>query len=150
MKFVGDLDEAKNITHEAFIGLWEKFDQLPGDTNYRGYLYTSVRNKSLNHIRDRRKIVALEKANEEVHNDGINILETKELEREIEMAINSLPEKCRKVFELSRIEGLRYSQIADEMDISIKTVEAHMSKALSILKAPLGKFLSIIFLNLLM
>ena len=60
MKYVGDLEEAKNLVHEVFISVWEKFDTLPQDTHYRSYLYTSVRNRCLNHLRDRKKLMTLE------------------------------------------------------------------------------------------
>lgn len=61
VKYVVDLEEAKNLVHEVFISVWEKFDSLPADTNYRSYLFTAVRNRCLNHIRDRKKIFTIEK-----------------------------------------------------------------------------------------
>jgi len=75
-------------------------------------------------------------------------METVELEREIELAINSLPEKCRMVFEFSRMEGLKYGEIAEKMGISVKTVEAQMSKALTVLRTHLSEFLSLVFIML--
>jgi RNA polymerase sigma-70 factor, ECF subfamily len=144
MKYVGDLDEAKELVHEAFIALWEKIDSLPQDANFRSYLYTAVRNKSLNYNRDKKKHVLIDHVPEHVLSEENDHLVTKELELEIEMAIQSLPEKCRIVFELNRMEGLKYSQIAEKMAISVKTVEAHMSKALSVLRERLGQFLSLL------
>lgn len=145
MKYVRDLDEAKGLVHEAFAALWERFDLLPSDTNLRSYLYTAVRNKSLNCIRDRKKQVTIDHVPEHAVSEENDPLIAQELELEIEMAIQSLPEKCRMAFELNRIEGLKYSQIAEKMAISVKTVEAHMSKALGILRERLGEFLSILF-----
>ncbi len=145
MKYVHDLDEAKSIVHEVFIAVWEKFDSLQEDVNYRSYLYTSVRNRRLNQIRNRKKTVLFENVAEQaLPQEHSRTMETEELEREIEMAINSLPEKCRQVFELSRFEGLKYAQIAEQMGISVKTVEAQMSKALRSLKEHLAEFLSLI------
>ena len=144
MKYVGDLDEAKGLVHEAFIALWEKFESLPPDANFSSYLYTTVRNKSLNYKRDKKKQVMIEHVPEHVLSEENDHLVAKELELEIEMAIQSLPEKCRMVFELNRMEGLKYLQIAEKMAISVKTVEAHMSKALSVLRERLGEFLSIL------
>ena len=146
MKYTGDLEEAKSLVHDVFVGLWEKLDTLPGDTNYRSYLYTGVRNRGLNYIRDRKKQVAFENVPEEKLAEDHDRLVTEEMEREIEIAIQTLPEKCREVFELNRKEGLKYAQIADQLGISIKTVEAQMSKALSVLRERLGEFLSLIFL----
>ncbi len=145
MKFTGDLDAAKNLVHEVFIQVWEKFDSLPSDTHYKSYFYTAVRNRCLNYIRDKKKFVAIENVAEHQLTEINSELETVELEEKIEAAIASLPEKCRMVFELSRIEGLKYSQIAGKMNISIKTVEAQMSKALGVMKEHLREFLTIIF-----
>ena len=146
MKFVGDLDEAKGLVHEAFIAVWEKFDTLPLDTNYNSYLYTAVRNRSLNHIRDKKKKVAIEHVPEHLLSEENDPLMAQELEREIEMAIQSLPEKCRQVFEMNRVEGMKYAQVAEKLGISVKTVEAQMSKALGVLRDRLGEFLSILFM----
>lgn len=144
MKYVGDLDEAKGLVHEVFVSVWEKFESLPADINYNSYLYTAVRNRSLNYIRNKKKKVMLENVAEQdlmIENEP---MVAAELEREIEMAIQCLPGKCRQVFELNRMEGLKYAQIAEKLGISIKTVEAQMSKALSVLREHLKEFLSLI------
>lgn len=104
-----------------------------------------MRNRSLNYIRDRKKHSILEHVKEEDFAEVNTALETSELEQRIELAIQSLPEKCRRVFELNRMEGLKYAQIAEKMGISIKTVEAQMSKALSVLREHLREFLMLIF-----
>lgn len=148
MKYVADLDDARNLVHDVFITTWEKFDSLPSDTNYRSYLYTSVRNRCLNHVRDTKKHLTIEKMAEHNYAEEIRPMEAAELEKEIELGINSLPEKCRMVFEMSRMEGLKYSEIAEKMNISVKTVEAQMSKALSVLREHLKEFLSLIFIIL--
>ncbi len=146
MKFTGDLDSAKDLVHEVFIQVWEKFDSLSEDTNHKSYCYTAVRNKCLNYIRDKKKFVMLENVAEHQLTEINSTLETFELEQKIEAAIASLPKKCRMVFELNRIEGLKYAQIAQKMNISIKTVEAQMSKALGVMKEHLSEFLTIIFI----
>jgi RNA polymerase sigma-70 factor (ECF subfamily) len=146
MKFTGDLDAAKNLVHEVFIQVWEKFDSLSADTNYKSYCYTAVRNKCLNYIRDKKKFVMLENVAEHKFAEIDSSLETSELQTKIETAIASLPEKCRMVFELNRMEGLRYAEIAAKMNISVKTVEAQMSKALAVMKEHLTEFLTIVFI----
>jgi RNA polymerase sigma-70 factor (ECF subfamily) len=146
MKFTGDLDAAKNLVHEVFIQVWEKFDSLPADTHYKSYFYRAVRNKCLNYLRDKKKFVAIENLPEHQLTDINTSLETSELEQKIEAAISSLPEKCRMVFEMNRIEGLKYAEIAEKLNISIKTVEAQMSKALGVMKGHLSEFLTIIFI----
>jgi RNA polymerase sigma-70 factor, ECF subfamily len=144
MKYVGDLDEARNLVHEVFITVWEKYDTLPPDTNFRSYLFTSVRNRSLNYLRDKKKHIALDHVVENTFSESDTTLEASELEKEIETAIHSLPEKCRQIFEMNRVEGLKYAEIADKLGLSIKTVEAQMSKALSVLRERLREFLILI------
>jgi RNA polymerase sigma-70 factor (ECF subfamily) len=146
MKFTGDLDTSKNLVHEVFIQLWEKFDSLPPDSNYKSYCYTAVRNRCLNYIRDKKKFVAIENVRDEKVTELNTSLETSELGEKIEAAISSLPEKCRMIFELNRVEGLKYAEIAEKLNISIKTVEAQMSKALGIMKEHLREFLCLIFI----
>ena len=149
MKFTGgDLDDAKEIVHDVFIKVWEKMDSLPTDVNYKSYLYKSVNNRGLNFIRDRKKLVQLDQISEEKYSSSLAEMEEKELERAIELAIHSLPDKCREVFELSRYGGLTYKSIAEKMAVSVKTVEAQMSKALRLLREHLAEFLSLIILYL--
>jgi RNA polymerase sigma-70 factor, ECF subfamily len=143
MKYVHDWDEAKSVVHETFVVVWEKFDTLPSDTNYRSYLYTAVRNRSLNLIRDRKNHVGLESVADRVSEEN-NPFHTAELEEQIELGIQSLPEKCKLIFELNRRDGLKYAQIAEKLGLSVKTVEAQMSKALGVLRLHLSEFLSLI------
>lgn len=149
MKYIYDLDDAKNIVHEVFMSVWEKFENLPEGTSYKSYLYTAVKNKSLNFIRDKKKHVILEDFEDQEPMEENLTLETAELEKEIEIALQSLPEKCREVFELNRQEGLKYAEIAQKLNISIKTVEAQMSKALAIMRQHLKDFMILLIFLLL-
>ena len=118
MKYVKDLDDSKEVVHDVFVIVWGKFDDLGADVNYKSYLYTAVKNRCLNFIRSRSKLVKFDKAVEKtLISETHDALETSELEREIEMAIDTLPNKCRHVFKLSRFEGLKYAEIAKKMDI---------------------------------
>jgi RNA polymerase sigma-70 factor (ECF subfamily) len=140
-KYIGDFDNSKDIVHEVFIAFWQKFDTLPADTQYKSYLFTAVRNKSLNYLRDHKKHLNIADVEMQTSSEGEDSLESQELAREIDYALNLLPERCREVFELSRFEGMKYTQIADQLDISIKTVEAQMSKALRLMRDHLKDFL---------
>jgi len=146
MKFTsGNLDDAKEIVHKVFIKVWEKYDSFPEDMNFKSYLYTSVNNHGLNFIRDHKKFVDIEDTYD-LHARQEDHLETQELETAIEIGLNLLPEKCREVFEYSRFEGLKYAAIGEKMNISIKTVEAQMSKALRILREHLSDFLVLLWI----
>jgi RNA polymerase sigma-70 factor, ECF subfamily len=146
MKYVREIDEAKGIVQEVFVTLWEKYPTLPADTNFRSYLFTSVKNRCLNHIRDRKKITSMDAVAENAFFSASDDLQTQDLESEIEIALNTMPPKCREAFELSRTQGLKYAAIAEQMGISVKTVEAHMTKALGILRDHLARFLSMVFI----
>jgi RNA polymerase sigma-19 factor, ECF subfamily len=146
MKYIGDFDSSKDIVHEVFTSFWIKFDALPTDTQYKSYLFTAVRNKSFNYLRDNKKNVNLLEADSHLAPEREESIETQELAREIDYALNLLPERCREVFELSRFEGMKYGQIAEHLDISIKTVEGQMSKALRLLREHLKDFLVLLLI----
>lgn len=145
--YVKDEDAAKELAQDAFINLWQKKDEIDKDKSIKSYLFTSVRNRSLNYIRDNKKYkseyldIELEKSNDFFDSD---VLTTKELQDKITASINSLPEKCRKVFEMSRFEDLKYKEIAKELNISIKTVENQIGKALKTLRKDLKDYLPLL------
>ncbi|NJO89469.1 MAG: RNA polymerase sigma-70 factor [Chloroflexia bacterium] len=151
-KYVGDVDSAKEIVHDVFVNLWTKRETIDLEKAVKSYLYTSAYNRSLNYIRDHKKFnsnVSVEdnfsKASDWNFENNIDALE---LEEKINRVINSLPEKCKEVFLMSRFEGLKYQEIADKLNISVKTVEAQMSKALKALKENLKDYLTVLILLL--
>ncbi len=147
-RYISDFDMAKDIVHEVFVAFWQKFDTLPADTQYKSYLFTAVRNKSFNHLRDQKKHLKIAAAEGETAPETGGAMETAELAREIDYALNLLPDRCREVFELSRFEGKKYGQIAEELAISVKTVEGQMSKALRLLREHLKDFLIVLIILL--
>ncbi len=146
--YVKDQDAAKDIVQEVFYQIWNKREELPETTNLSAYLFTAIRNRSLNvlsQVNNRQDIlVERERGRADFYTD--TRVETKELSQKIERAIDALPEKCREVFLLSRYENKSYKEIAEILDISIKTVENHMGKALSVLRAKLLGLLVFLFL----
>jgi len=146
MKYINDFEASKDIVHEVFTAFWQKFDALPTDTQYKSYLFTAVRNKSFNYLRDQKKHLNVVDAEIQILPESEDSLETQELAREIDYALNLLPVRCREVFELSRFEEMKYAQIAEHLDISIKTVEAQMSKALRLLREHLKDFLVLVII----
>lgn len=143
-RILGDEEDAREVVHQVFINLWEKRSELDLSTSLKSYLFTSVNNRSLNVIRDRRKFSSEEVPERAGEWDVSTQLEAMELEEKIRAAIDTLPERCREIFELNRFEGLKYSEIATQLDISVKTVENQMTKALKLLREQLGKYLSIL------
>jgi RNA polymerase sigma-70 factor (ECF subfamily) len=137
-------EAAKDIVQEAFIKSWEEKDHIEWKT-FESYLFRMVRNRCLNHIRDKnlaqQKKQDLTELNrfEEIYridfvrNEPYLIFE-KELKDKLNQAIDQLPPRCKEVFVKSRMEGMKNREIAEELDINIKNVERHISSALKTLK----------------
>lgn len=132
----------------VFIGFWEKRENIQVDTSLKAYLYRSVRNAALNEIK-RLKVRQLH-ANailaegEPLSHAPDQYAIKEELEIKIQEALQALPEQCRLIFKMSRFEDLKYQEIADQLNLSIKTVENQMGKALKIMRAQLKEYLPLI------
>ena len=151
-QYVEDADTAQDICQRVFITLWEKRSEIDSQKSIKSYLFTAVRNRCLNYIRDnkkyRSKILDIDCGDFEM---GIeeDYFEAEELQNRIKNALDQLPEKCRKVFEMSRFQQMKYREIAEELNISQKTVEAHMTKAMKELRKQLKEFVAILIFILL-
>ena len=143
-KILVDEDDAREVVQQVFINLWEKREKIDLSKSLKSYLFTSVHNRSLNVIRDRKKFSAEEVPEMAGEWDVSAQIESMELEEKIQKPCNHLPEKCRQIFELNRFDGLKYSEIALKLGISVKTVENQMSKALKILREKLLKYLTLL------
>jgi len=143
--FLQDRDEAEEIVQGTFISIWEKRKNLNFHTSGKSYLYAMVRNACLNvikHEKIKQKYVGEELALTDPGYESVsNTVAGLELEERIQQAIEHLPEQCRLVFKLSRFEELKYSEIAEQLEISVKTVENHMGKALKIMREQLKDYL---------
>ena len=151
-RFVLDLDTAREIVQGVFVSIWEKRTSLPVEISLKTYLYTSVRNRCLDYLKHQNVENEYEKMRireiKESGNNSFNAIDdpldgliTKELENAINDAIGDLPDKCREIFELCKYQGLKYREIAEELNISVKTVETQMSRAIYSLKKKLSVFL---------
>ena len=143
-KILVDEDDAREVVQQVFISVWEKRKEIDLSASLKSYLFTSVHNRSLNVIRDRKKFSSAGVPDVAGEFDVSAVIESMEMEDKIMEVVRSLPEKCREIFELNRMEGLKYSEIASQLDISVKTVENQMSKALKILRELVAEYLTIV------
>ena len=144
-KIIKDDVAAEEIVQDLFVKLWEKREQLFIETSLQNYLFRSIKNLCLNYIQhNKTKIRYAQIVLSEVESnlsDDSNFPEV-DLFVKIEESINSLPEKRREIFSLSRQEGLKYHEIAQKLNISIKTVETQMSLAIKTLREKLKNYSS--------
>jgi len=149
--YVADKQIAENIVQDVFVSVWQNRKNLDPTKMIKAYLFTAVKNNSLKYIRHMK-----------IENKGIEgsaayiiddespdkKLDGKELELKIHQAVNELPEKCMEIFKMNRFENLKYAEIAAILDISIKTVETQMGRALNKLRESLKPYLTIILFML--
>jgi len=152
MKYVKDFETSEEIVQESFLSLWEKRDNIDMAQPVKAYLITTIRNKCLNWLRDHKKfntdILHFEEYIPDHEDVSTDKLVEAEILKAIHNAIQELPEKCRKIFTLSRFGNLKYQEIADQLQISVKTVESQMSKALQHMRIRLKEFISILLIIL--
>ena len=154
LRFVQDEEDAEDIVADVFCNLWKRIDEVCLDGGIATYLYRAVSTRALNFLRHQNiaavRIEALEAINEKrmefMARENIDDeVHSKEIEHGINDALSELPDKCREVFVLSYIKGLKSKDIAEAMNVSVRTVEAHTYKALRLLRSRL-KYLISLFL----
>ena len=146
-KFGFDLDLSKEIVHTGFIRLWEARQNLAVDLPPVTYLHRIIMNAGLDMLRHekvkQKHVQVIQKtALRESSQNSYESIDVKQLQIEIHNAIAELPDQCRLIFELSRFEGLKYAEIAARLNISGKTVETQMSRALTKLRKKLLGYLT--------
>lgn len=152
-KYLEDIDQAEEIVQEMFFNFWQKKETMKINTSLEAYLFRSVRNACLNYlkhlkIQEQYKLAnnqQIKQKEQEIHDTVVAM----ELEEKIEQIIDQLPPERQKVFKMSRHEELKYKEIAQKLNISIKTVEVQMSKALKFLRMHLSDYLSLVFIYIL-
>ncbi|MCF7567983.1 RNA polymerase sigma-70 factor [Sabulilitoribacter arenilitoris] len=136
---LGDKNIAKDIVQEVWISFWERRAEISND-NIEGYLLRAVRFKVYNEFRNskyKNKLIGefLQSYKPNLKTNNVEqTIQLKDTEKAILEAVNSLPNKCKRVFELSRFEGMKNEEIAQKLNISKRTVETHISNALKVLK----------------
>jgi RNA polymerase sigma-70 factor (ECF subfamily) len=146
-RLVRDQSTSEDLAQEVFLRFWNKRHKIHINSSLSAYIRRMATNEALGYLRSRKTFEEEEVILNDQRQSGQNVEEQAlytELEDHIKAAINELPPKCRAVFVLSRFEELTYQEIADRMEISIKTVENQMGRALKILRAKLKSYLSLL------
>lgn len=147
------MEASRDIVQNSFLNLWNNREGIDLSKSVKSYLYTSVRNLSINHIRNHKKFInkTLDLDIFDRHlvsspNHPFGDLISNELSDRINAVLEKLPEKSRVIFQLNRYQGMKYREISEKLAISTKTVEAHMSKVLKLLREELKDYLLTFFL----
>jgi RNA polymerase sigma-70 factor (family 1) len=144
------MDKARDVVQDVFVVLYTNKGMLQINTSLRSYLFKCVYNSCLNNLKQQ-KVYALHHEHlkkNAAHIDGHDAILKTELEEKIRIAVESLPDQCRKIFKMNRYQGMKNGEIATELGISVRTVETQISKALNILRANLLDYLVLILILL--
>ncbi|MBK7134492.1 MAG: RNA polymerase sigma-70 factor [Bacteroidales bacterium] len=131
---IKDQDTAEEIVQDLFVKLWQEKEKIKIESSLNGYLFRAVHNKCLHYIEHlkvvERYAATVVSGEADLSDDPSEILHYKDLQMKIASILERLPERCGRIFCMSRFEGLKYSEIAEKLSVSVKTVEASMGIAL--------------------
>lgn len=146
--YLQNLDMAEEAVQDIFFNIWENRDHIQIKESVKSYLYISTRNKCLKLIRSQNMANQysdyIKNTPPEQVSTPVDELTAKELNVLIERTLKELPDRAREIFKMNRFQGLKYKEIANQLSISVKTVEANMGKALKIFRKNLNEFLQVI------
>ena len=143
----GDQDEAEELVQETFAKFWAQRESFDFHHSVKAYLYRMVHNLALNRLRAQKTQARyITHQSRQMAQEYEAPKDDPELQHRFREVLKALPAQCRSVFELSRFEELKYREIAEQLGISIKTVETHMGKALRIMRQELAEYLTLILL----
>lgn len=144
-KFIASPEEAKDLLQNVFLRFWEKRMEIDIHTSLKAYLFRSVQNECLNYLRSVPSHAGegnIEVEVSDVYATPDAVLATIEIEQIIENTIKQFPPQCKTIFILSRLKGLKNQQIAQKLNISVRTVDTQIYRALKILKVRLKDYLA--------
>ena len=140
-KYLEDLEGARDIVQECYLHMYESRASITIQTSLKSYLFTAVRNRCLNQLKHANVKEKYSKSIQSAENisaqDPDGIMDAVELEARIYEIVSALPEKCRQIFIMSRVDGKKNPEIASELNLSIRTVETQISKAIRALRIKL-------------
>lgn len=149
-QFTTDRMEAEEIVQDFFVRLWQRHQQLNLTDSLKSYLFLSVKNGCLNYLKHKKVEEKYIKQMAELSNQHIaydpDLYIASELQEKVKNVIELLPEKCREIFMMSRIQGLKNEEIAANLNISKRTVETQISKALKVLRLELKDYVGLMIL----
>jgi RNA polymerase sigma-70 factor, ECF subfamily len=140
-KYLHDMDQSRSLVQQVFVDLWVKREKIEVSTSVKSYLYQSVKNRCIDYLRTKKSTSEISETIENLNQiPFFDLVEEAELNDRINSSINRLPEKCREIFVLCRFDGLKYAEIAQKLNISVKTVEMQMGIALKKLREKLSDY----------
>lgn len=141
-------EEARDIVQDVFVKFWNDCKKLDIQFSIRSYLFVAVKNKCFDVLRKKNRNIKVQEISNEydIADGAFESYILSELETLFNQSLNKLPERCREVFELSRLHGLKNREIAAKLNLSEKTVENQMTKALHILREELKDYLPLLIL----
>jgi RNA polymerase sigma-70 factor, ECF subfamily len=143
-------EEAENITQDVFLNLWLNREKVEKSSSVKYYIFTIAYNSAISVIRKKIKdsnFIEYLKTHQDLVQEPVDLqIEYNELDEKLNEIINALPDRQKKVYLLNRVEGLKYAEIAERLNISINTVENHLSRALNTIRKKLGNYSLIVVL----
>jgi RNA polymerase sigma-70 factor (ECF subfamily) len=137
-------EESENLMQDVFLNLWENRHKVEKDSSIKSYVFTITYNSAISIIRKKTReseFVEYLKSLQEINEEPANVkLEYDELAKKLDDIIQKLPPRQKEVYILHRVEGLKYSEIAERLHISVNTLENHMSRELKTIREKLGNY----------
>lgn len=146
MSITGSMEAAEEIVEELFYGFWKNRESLPIFRSMKSYLYAAVRNQSFQYcehqeVRNRYREFVLSGEDQAQDASPQEQMEYSELKRLIDITLTGMPERRLRIFRMHRVEGKKYTEIASQLSLSVKTVEAEMTKALKTLRKEIENYI---------
>lgn len=142
------MEDVRNLVQDVFLKFWNERTTIQIQSSVRAYLFVSVKNKCLDYLKQNRRAPETFDISkiQDIPNEAFETYVLSELELMLSKSLDKLPDRCREVFELSRLSGHKNKEIAEKLNITEKTVENQMTKALRILKTELRDYLPLLLL----